>query len=191
MPCTIPSKCLHMRAGQAVHSRESFRGRLDGVSGTLGFPLERRVSLTLTTMMVAAVGVHRTLLHRLLGGCAFALAFQREVFASFDVSYSAAVTLLPSRRCRVSGALLDELLLVIGLAPLLRTNLHLRVALAAALRPSYRRPGSLLHDLAEEQGKRVRLDWKGEEPPSNTLAAKMITEFSPWWEEGWREPSWT
>ena len=30
---------------------------LDGVSGTLGFPLERRVSLMLVTMLISAVGV--------------------------------------------------------------------------------------------------------------------------------------
>ena len=46
----------------------------------------------LITMLVAAVGVNRTLLERLLGGCAFALAFRREAFVSFDVSLTAAVT---------------------------------------------------------------------------------------------------
>ena len=40
-------------------------GRLDGISGTIGFPLERRVSLMLT------------MIQRLLGGWAFALAFRR------------------------------------------------------------------------------------------------------------------
>ena len=47
---------------------EFWGGRLDGVSGTLGFPLECRVSLMLITMLVAAVGVSRTLLQRFLGG---------------------------------------------------------------------------------------------------------------------------
>ena len=55
-----------MRASQAARSWESWGGRLDGVSGVLGIPPERRVSLTLTTMLVAAVGVIRTLLRRLL-----------------------------------------------------------------------------------------------------------------------------
>ena len=71
-----------------------------------------------------AVGVNRTLLQRLLGGWAFALAFRREVFASLGVSHTAATTLPASRRCRVNGALLDELVLVTGLAPLLQTNLQ-------------------------------------------------------------------
>ena len=53
---------------------EFLGGRLDGVSGTLGFPLERRVSLMFITMLVAAVGVNRTLLRRLSGVWAFALA---------------------------------------------------------------------------------------------------------------------
>ena len=88
MLCTISSKCQQMRAGQAVHSR-------------------RRVSLMIITMLVAAVGANRTLLLRLLRGWAFALAFRREVFASLDVSYTAA-TLPPSRRCRVNGGLLER-----------------------------------------------------------------------------------
>ena len=87
-----------------IHRQSKFRcgGRLDGMSGTLGFPLERRVSRMLTTMLTAAVGVNRTLLQRLLGGWAFALTFRREVFACLDVSYTAAATLLPCRRCRVT-----------------------------------------------------------------------------------------
>ena len=151
-------------------------GRLGGVSGTLGFPLERRVSLMLVTMLISAVVVDRTLLRRLLGGWAFALAFRREVFASLDVCYTAATSLPPSGRCRVTGALLDELLLVTRLAPLLETNLraepakhstrrtHLQVALAAASRPSQGRTGSLCTVWSRREEEHVRLDWKGEEP---------------------------
>ena len=114
---------------------EFWGGRLDNVSGTLGFPLARRVSLMLNPMLAAAVGVSRTLLQRLLGSWGFALAFHREVFASLDVSCTATTTLPPSRRCRVNGALLDEPVLVTGLAPLLALRMRLRVALAAASRP--------------------------------------------------------
>ena len=78
----------------------------------------------LITMLVAATGANRTLLQRLLGGWALALAFWREAFACLDVAYSAAASLARSRRCRVSGALLDQLLFVTGLAPLLETNLR-------------------------------------------------------------------
>ena len=96
-------------------SGEFWGGRLDGVSGTLGFPLERRVPLMLVTMLISAVSVNRTMLLRLLGGWAFALAFRREVFASSDASHTAATSMPPSRRCRLDGALLDELLHVTGL----------------------------------------------------------------------------
>ena len=64
----------------------------------------------LITMLIAAVGANRTLLQRLLGLCALALAFRRDVFASLDVSHTAAATLPPSRRCQANGSLLDELL---------------------------------------------------------------------------------
>ena len=92
---------------------ELWGGRLDGVSGTLGFLLERRVSLMLVTMLISAVGVNRSLLRRLRERG----AFRREVFASLHVSCTAATPLPPSRRCRLNGALLDEFLLVTGLAP--------------------------------------------------------------------------
>ena len=76
----------------------------------------------LVTMVISAVGVHRTLSRRLQGGWAFALSFRREVSGSLDVSYTPATTLPPSRRCRLIGTLLDELLLITKLAPLLETN---------------------------------------------------------------------
>ena len=49
---------------------------------------------------------------------------------------------------------------------------HLRVALAAAPRPSHGEDWLGLYDLAEEKGKHVRLDWKVEEPPSNMHDAR-------------------
>ena len=49
-------------------SGEVWGGRLDGVSGTFGFHRQDRVSLMLTTMLTAAVGVNRTLLQRFLRG---------------------------------------------------------------------------------------------------------------------------
>ena len=44
---------------------------------------------------------------------------------------------------------------------------HLRVALAAAPRPLHGRTGSAYTILPRQKGEHVRLDWKGEEPPSN------------------------
>ena len=76
--------------------------------------LEHWVLLMLVTMLISAPGVTRTLLRRFLGGWA----------SSLDVSYTAATTLPPSRRCRLNGSLLDVLLLVTGLAPLLETSLR-------------------------------------------------------------------
>ena len=46
------------KSGSAL-SGEFWGGRLDGVSGTLGCPLERRAPFMLITMLVAAVGVNR------------------------------------------------------------------------------------------------------------------------------------
>ena len=90
----MPTKADKFCSG---HSGEFGRGRLDGVSGTLGFPLERWFSLMLITMLIAAVGANRALVRRLLGGWTFALAFRWEVFANLYLSYTAAATLLPRR----------------------------------------------------------------------------------------------
>ena len=46
---------------------------------------------------------NKTLLQRLLGGWAFALAFRREAFACLDVACTAAATFPSSRRCRLDG----------------------------------------------------------------------------------------
>ena len=179
MLCMISSRCLRMLGkSRSTLSGAFWEGWLDGVSGTLGFPLARQILLMLITMLMSAVGVNRTLL-RLLGGWAFALALRREVFASLDVSHTAATSLPPSRRCGLNGALLDEFLLVTELAPLLET--HLRAEPCETLYATDASPSGAggcfasitredwlaLYDLAEEKGEHVRLDWKGEEPPSN------------------------
>ena len=123
---------------------EFWRGHLHGVSGTLGFPLERRVSLMLITILVAATGVNRT-------QPSTPPRSRREALVCLDVSHTAAATFPPSRRCRVNGALLGELPLVTGLAPLLQTNLRAEpseqlyatdASPSGALRPSHRKPGS-------------------------------------------------
>ena len=164
-----PNAYTHAGKSSSTLSGRVLGGRLDGTSGTLEFPLECRVSLMLTTMLVAAVGVNRTLLRRLVGGWAFALAFRRKVFASLDVSHTAATSLPPSRRCRVNGALLDELLLVTRLAPLLQTNLRAEPCekhyatdaspsgAGDCVAPITQEAWLALYDLAEEK----------EKPPSN------------------------
>ena len=118
--CSEPMLCMIFPdAYECGQVRQKTLGE-DGstvVRAQSGFPLERWVSLMLVTVLISAVGVNRTLLRRLLGGWAFALAFRRAVFASRDVSYTAAIALPPSRGCRLNGALLDELVLVTGLAP--------------------------------------------------------------------------
>ena len=93
-------------------SAEFWRGRLDGVSGTLGFSVERRVSLMIITMLVAAVGVNRTLLQRLLGGLGI-----RPCLSARSVPHC-------SHHLASKRALLDEIVLVTGLGPFLETNLR-------------------------------------------------------------------
>ena len=143
MPCMISSKCLRMRASQAVHSpKHSGEDDSTAFRAHSGFPLESRVSLMLVKMLISVMGVNRTPLQRFLGGWRSPSLFDEKY-----VSCTAATSLHPSSQCRLNQALLDELLLVTGLAPLLETNLRrnpakhstlqtlLRVPLAAAPRP--------------------------------------------------------
>ena len=79
----------------------------------------------------------------------------------------------------MNGALLDELLLVTGLAPLLQTNLRAKPCekvyatnaspsgAGGCVAPITQEAWLALYDLAEERGEHVRLDWKGEEQASN------------------------
>ena len=108
----------------------------------------------------------------------FANAFRREVFASLDVSYIAAATLPPSRRCRVNGALLDELLFVTGLV-------YSRVVLGAiskgraSLRKFnflFRKLGSWCHayDIALESGMGTHLGESGGCPFTEQTDRKLL-----------------
>ena len=63
---TIPSRCLQMwgQSGNML-SVELWGGRL---SGTLGPPFESRISLMIFALLVAAIGLSRMFLRRLLTG---------------------------------------------------------------------------------------------------------------------------
>ena len=128
----LPMPTIADKSGSTL-SAEFWGERLDGVSGTLGFPRERRVSLVPIT--VAPVGDNRTLL-------------------SVDVYHIAGATLPPSRRMSSEPASAGRASLhhrtrsfvgkTCGQNPANNTTLqrHLGVALPAALRPPYRRLGS-------------------------------------------------
>ena len=105
-------------------SGEFWEGRLDGVSGILGFPLKRRVSLMLVTMVISAVVVNRTILQRLLGGWAVALAFRRSVFRQPRCVLRCIHFIAAKQTMSTERALLDELLFVTGLALVCETNLR-------------------------------------------------------------------
>ena len=124
MLCTISLPNAHKCGQVRQHTLGIILGgRLECISGTLGFPLERRVSLMLITMLVAAVGVNRTLLQRLLGGWAFALAFR--------CSYLSQGLLLCCKRTCERNPLQHSTL-----------RMHLRVVLAAAMHLVTQRLGS-------------------------------------------------
>ena len=110
--------------GAAAFRAEFWGGSLHGIAGTLGFPMCRRTSLMYVTLTSAVLGVTRTSLQQLLGAWNFALSFRREALCCLDVAFLAARTLPGRRSIPPTGALLDDLVLVCGIAPLLQADLR-------------------------------------------------------------------
>ena len=114
-PCPAQSK-----RDATVHA-EFWSGALDGVAGTLGFPMCRRTSLLFVTLTGVVLGVARTPLQHLLGAWNFALSFRREASCCLGVAF---LGTLPVRRpVPTNGAVLEGLFLVCGIAPLLQADL--------------------------------------------------------------------
>ena len=83
-----------------------------------------QATLALTTCLGACLGVNRPQLKRLFGAWGVTLSFRRERFSFLDFNFVAAES-LPSRKpCKLSGPLLDELVLVSVLAPLYLPDLR-------------------------------------------------------------------
>ena len=104
-------------AGDDTAAGNVWGAHVDGHRSTVGFPVERRATLCLSALLGATIGVRREQLQQLCGVWGFVLAFRRECMSLLGISNVAART-LPSRRpCALSGALLDELLALVELAP--------------------------------------------------------------------------
>ena len=107
----------------------------------------------------------------------FSLSFRREALCYLEVAFLAARTLPTRRLVPPTGVLLDDLLLVCGTAPLLQADLRASPRLELfATDVSSSGAGSCVacvtddlwrafHNLAEEQGERVRLCWGSSPPP--------------------------
>ena len=171
---------------------EFWGGALDGIFGSLGFPMQRRTTLMYVTILGALLGVTRGSLQQVLGAWIFALSFRREAHCCSDVAFMCARKLPTRNPVPACGALLDDLLLVTGIAPLLQTNLRAQPrhelfatdaspsaagACIAKVTPELWRS---LHRICEERGEHVRLDW-GPAPPlpafvsAHSSAAALIT----------------
>ena len=178
---------------EAANFRAEFLGgALDGIAGTLGFPMGRRTSLMYVTLLGAVFGFTRTTLQQLLGAWNFALSFRREALCCLDVAFVAARSLPTRKPIPASGALLNDLLLVCGLAPLLQADLRASPRLelyatdaspsgaGACVAPVPRSLWHTLYNLAEEHGEHVRHSWGSSAPlleltPSRCACAALVT----------------
>ena len=171
---------------------EFWGGALDGISGSLGFPMHRRTTLMYVTLLGALLGVTRGSLQQILGAWNFALSFRREALCCLDVAFMCARKLPTRRPTAAHGALLDDLLVVAGIAPLLQADLRTQPRydlFATDASPSgagacmAKVESDLCHSLyriAEERGEHVRLDWGPAPPPASFVsthssAAALIT----------------
>ena len=98
--------------GNTGFKAEFWGGALDGISGSLGFPMHRRTTLMYVTLLGALLGVTRGSLQQILGAWNFALSFRREALCCLDVAFMCARKLPTRRHIPAHGALLDDLLLV-------------------------------------------------------------------------------
>ena len=110
-------------------------------------------------------------LQQLLGAWNFALSFRRDALCCLDVAFLAARTIPTRRPIPPTGALLDDLLLVCGVAPLLQADLRASLPLkffateaspsgaGACVAPVTEGLWKTLNNLAEEHGVHVRLSW--------------------------------
>ena len=162
---------------------------MDGISGSLGFPMHRRTTLMYVTLLGALLGVTRGSLQQILGAWNFASVSGEKRSCCLDVAFMCARKLPTRRHTPAHGALLDDLLVVAGIAPLLQADLrtqHRYDLFATDASPSgagaciAKVPPELWHSLyriAEERGEHVRLDWGP--PPSfvstHSSAAALIT----------------
>ena len=144
---------------------------LRGFRGTVGYGLQKRCTLSAATLMACCLGVTGKELSQLLGTWTYACSYRREALATLDVAFLAARRLPQHRKTRPAGALLDELVALIGLMPLLESDLRARPypfllasdasesGLGGCAAPVSAEAWQALYRLAEERGCHVRLDW--------------------------------
>ena len=125
----------------------------------------------MSTLLSCCLGVSGKQLTQLVGTWSYACSYQREALAVLDVSFVAARALPLHRRTKPTGALLDELVALVGFMPLLESDLrakpHLRLlasdaseeGIGACEAPISEEHWQTLFRLAEERGCHVRLDW--------------------------------
>ena len=123
--CIVNWQCQSAQyKGNSGFKAEFWGGALDGISGSLGFPMHCRTTLMYVTLLGALLGITRGSLQQILGAWNFALSFRREALCCLDVAFMCAMKLPTRRHTPAHGALLDDLLVVAGIAPLLQADLR-------------------------------------------------------------------
>ena len=155
-----------------------------GFKGTVAYGLQKRATLCMATLLSCSLGVSGKQLSQLVGTWSYACAYRREVLAVLDTAFLAVRKLPLHRKVLPSGALLDELVALVGLMPLMESDLrarpHLRLyasdasesGLGACSAPISESCWQSLFKLAEERGCHVRLDWQ------STDVAKLVDNRS-------------
>ena len=97
---------------------------LRGFRGTVGYGLQKGCTLSMVTLLACTRGLSGKQLSQLLGTWSYACAYRREALSVIDIGFLASRQLPQHRRTLPSGALLDELMALVGLMPLLESDLR-------------------------------------------------------------------
>jgi len=162
-------------------------GYLQGRRGDISFWAARRASLMAVTCMGLLLGMTKQQAQRVLGAWNFAMSFRALACSALGLVYTA-VDRLPARGAvRFRGPAQEDLLLAVGLAPLLSTNLRAQpsslvfatdaspYAAGATVAKVSEKTWMRLYDWAEEKGEAVRLDWGSEPPPTVMQDVRALT----------------
>ena len=178
--------------------RSTFWGAsLRGDEGLIGFSPERRASLCAATLIAATSGVSGVELQRLLGLWVFAAGFRREALSVIGSSFTLARLMPPFRRTMLTGPVLDELLTLVGISPLLDSDLRTDAlrdddgqallfatdadgegGLGGCEAPVEEEVWARLYALGEEKGEYVRLDWADSQPSKSSLSDRRAAAAS-------------
>ena len=129
-----------------VASATVLGAEIDGTEGKISAPRSRIALLMFTTMLIVKKKVvTRRILQSLLGCWIHACLFRRPMFAVMDCIFSEGISLPPDSTFQLSAMAVNELMLLLVLAPLLQTDMRANVGEAIYMLDASPTGGAICH----------------------------------------------